>query len=97
MESRDFGILFCIFSGILAFLGLAILCPTSSGTYVLEEVLIGSERLIKGTKWTNGNTVVKILRVYKKVVVYARSDHRGRDLGTCKLSKKVFLQRYSQM
>ena len=97
MESRDFGILFCIFSGILAFLGIAILCPTSSGTYVLEEVLIGSEKLIKGTRWTNGNTVVKILRVYKKVVVYARSDHRGRDLGTYKLSKRVFLQRYTQM
>ncbi len=97
MESRDFGILFCILSGILAFLGLAILCPSSSGTYVLEEIIIGSERLIKGTKWTNGNTVVKILRVYKKVVVYARSDQRGRDLGTYKLSKKVFLQRYTQI
>lgn len=97
MESKDFGILFCIVSGILAFLGLAILCPSSSGTYVLEEVIVGAEHLRKGTRWTNGNTVVKILRVYKKIVVYARSDQRGRNLGTCRLSKRVFLERYTQI
>lgn len=97
MENKEFSILFLLFSGILAFLGVACLYTSSSGTYVLEEIIIGSERLIKGTKWTNGNTVVKILRVYKKVVVYARSDQRGRDLGTYKLSKKVFLQRYTQI